>query len=245
MTKNGEFTYFSQIGEAGRNHSIGKPFSDSECPETFSDLAFLFGHLPEPPAKILECGCGTGWLSYFLAKRGYHCVGQDVSDEAITLAKENPPFTHNGEVEFVCSDFEDLKYEDEFDAVIFYSSLHHSENEFAAIESAYRSLKDGGILLAIEPGLGHEAQSQDVIDKYDVGDRDMPPSLMIRRGKEAGFREFKTYLHPSHLIKILYGGRPRGTLKQLIWKIPGFRYLVLLGLLIFFKRNTGAVWMRK
>ena len=98
MARDGEFTYFSQIGEEGRKHSIGKPFSGSECSESFSDLAFLFGHLPEPPARVLECGCGTGWLTYFLARRGYQCVCQDVSDEAITLAKENPPFTHNDSV---------------------------------------------------------------------------------------------------------------------------------------------------
>jgi len=213
LAKSGEFTYFDQIGEEGRNHSLGKPFSDSECSETFADLAFLFGHLPEPPARILECGCGTGWLSYFLARRGYKCVGQDVSDEAIKLAEKNLPFVQEDDVKFICSDFESLNYENEFDAVIFYSSLHHAEDELAAIESAYRSLRKGGILLAIEPGVGHEEQI--------------------------------TYPHPSHLMKIFYGRPPRGALNKTLWKIPGFKYLALLGLLIYFKRNNGAVLMRK
>ena len=245
LAKSGEFTYFDQIGEEGRNHSLGKPFSDSECSETFADLAFLFGHLPEPPARILECGCGTGWLSYFLARRGYKCVGQDVSDEAIKLAEKNLPFVQEDDVKFICSDFESLNYENEFDAVIFYSSLHHAEDELAAIESAYRSLRKGGILLAIEPGVGHEEQSREVIELFDVGDRDMPPALIIRRGKQAGFTEFITYPHPSHLMKIFYGRPPRGALNKTLWKIPGFKYLALLGLLIYFKRNNGAVLMRK
>lgn len=245
LTKQGEYTYFSQIGEAGRNHSIGKPFTDPECAETLADLAFLFSQLPEPPARVLECGCGTGWLSFFLAKRGYQVIGQDVSAEAVELAKKNPPFIQNGDVEFICSDFESMTYQDEFDAVIFYSSLHHSEDELSAIASAYKALKSGGVLLAIEPGLGHEENSQEVIEKYDVGDRDMPPSLITRRGKEVGFCSFKTYPHPSHLMKIFYGRVPHGTFRQRLWKIPGLKYLVLIVLMIYHKQDNGVVVMHK
>lgn len=245
MAREGELTYFSRIGEDGRQHAIRKPFTDPECPETFADLSFCFSKLPRPPARILECGCGTGWLSYFLAKRGYSVTGQDVSEEALELARSNPPFAETGDVEFICSDFEGLDLDNEYDAVIFYSSLHHAEDELGAIRSAYKALKPGGVLLTIEPGKGHEENSQHVIEEYDVGDRDMPPSLQIRRGKKVGFSEFEIFVHPVHIYKMFYGSGPEKPLKKLLWRIPGVRILALALLSAWYKRNNGAVLMRK
>jgi SAM-dependent methyltransferase len=245
VPKEGELTYFSQLGESGRQHSIGKPFSDGKCHEMFADLSLLFEKLPRPPAKVLECGCGTGWLSYFLAKRGYRVTAQDVSEEAVELARENPHWRGYGEVEFVCSDFEHLDLENEYDAVVFYGSLHHAQDELGAISSAYRALRQGGIFLSFEPGKGHEKRSRHVIEQYDVGDRDMPPTLQIRRGKEVGFREFEVYMHPGQANRLLYGSEDDLPYSRWIWKIPGTRLAALALLKIWLKRKNGVVLMRK
>lgn len=245
MPKEGELTYFSQIGESGRKHSIGKPFSDGKCHEMFADLSFLLTKLPKPPAKVLDCGCGTGWLSYFLARRGYTVTGQDVSEEAIALAQTSSPWPEPGAVEFVCSDFEGLDLNEEYDAVVFYGSLHHAQDELGAIRSAHKALKPGGTFLSIEPGKGHEERSRLIIEEYDVGDRDMPPTLQIQRGKEVGFRSYKTYVHPSHLNKLVYGPEDALPGHRWLWRIPGMRLAVLALLAFWLKRNNGAVLMRK
>lgn len=247
MAKPGELTYFSQLGDKGRAHAINKPFSDPECPEIFCNIAFFLGMLPPPPAKILECGCGTAWLSYFLAKKGYKCVGQDISQEALDLAMEFPVFQSGETVRFECTDFENMGDADQYDAVIFNGSLHHAEDEQAAIDSAYRVLKKGGVFLSIEPGAGHEKRSKKVIEQYDVGDRDMPPKLQIKCGRKSGFSEFKIYIHPSQLFKIFYDRTTTRTvgLLNFLLMIPGFNYLALIFIQIFYKRNDGAVWMRK
>jgi SAM-dependent methyltransferase len=245
MPKPGEYTYFEQIGEEGRRHAVNKPFSDEDTARTFMDLAALFSLLPAPPARILECGCGTGWLCYFLARKGYDVVGQDCSRDAIELAKANPLFTHAGKVEFICSDFEELDIENEFDAVVFYASLHHSQREEQAIRNAFRALRPGGVFLAIEPGVGHEAKSQQVIEKYDVGDRDMPPTLVVRIGKQAGFRERRIYLQPAQLTSVLYSQTPHSPKLQKLFRLPLARTMALLAGLLFLKRFNGLVWMRK
>ena len=98
MTIEGERSYFTMIGEEGRQHSINKPFSDDSCSKKFMDLAVIFSLLPPIPARILECGCGTGWLTYFMARKGYECVGTDVSQEAIELAIKNPVFSQNDNI---------------------------------------------------------------------------------------------------------------------------------------------------
>lgn len=246
MPRPGEFTYFAQIGEEGRNHSVNKPFSDSESPRFFMDMGAIFSFLPAPPARILDCGCGTGWLSYFLARKGYNVVGQDCNSDAIELAKTHPVFLKTGgSIDFVCGDFESLNYNNEFDAIIFYSSLHHSQDERKAIICAYKALKTGGVFIAIEPGVGHGAASVGTIAEFDVGDRDMPPSLVVRVGKEAGFRERKIVQHAGQLASALYGEEPHSPLLQKLWKIPGAKYAVLFASILFLKRRNGTVWMRK
>lgn len=247
MAKPGELTYFSQIGEKGRAYAVDKPFSAPECPEFLCNAGFFFAMLPPPPARILECGCGTGWMSYFLAKKGYQCVGQDISQEALDLAKEFPTFNSSKPVTFECTDFENMGEADQYDAVIFNGSLHHAEDEQAAIDSAYRVLKKGGVFVSVEPGVGHEERARKVIEEYDLGDRDMPPTLQIKCGKKAGFTEFKTYVHPAHVFKVFYGRTTNRTVGLLnsILKIPGVSYLALLYIMVFNKRNDGAVFMRK
>lgn len=245
MPREGELTYFSQIGESGRQHSIGKPFSDGKCHEMFADLSFLFSHLPKPPARVLECGCGTGWLSYFLARRGYEVTGQDVSEEAIALARANPTWPDPGKVEFVCSDFEGLDLQEQYDAVIFYGSLHHAEDELGAIRSAYKALKSGGVFLSVEPGKGHEKRSRRIIEEYDVGDRDMPPTLQVLRGKQSGFKDRKVYVHPAQVNKLIYGSEDTLPGPQWLWRIPGMRMFVLASLAFWLKRHNGVVVMRK
>jgi 2-polyprenyl-3-methyl-5-hydroxy-6-metoxy-1,4-benzoquinol methylase len=55
--------------------------------EVFPNRAFLERALPEPPADVLEYGCGTGAAACFLAARGFHVDALDLIPEAITLAR--------------------------------------------------------------------------------------------------------------------------------------------------------------
>jgi SAM-dependent methyltransferase len=246
MPRAGELTYFHNIGEDGRDHSINKPFSDQDTPLLFMDIGLIFSLLPSPPARVLECGCGTGWLSYFLSRKGFDVVGQDCSADAIDLAKSNPIFAKaNGNVSFICSDFESLEYENEFDAVIFYSSLHHSDDEGKAIKNAYRALKENGVFIAIEPGLGHERRAKEVIAKYDVGDRDMPPYLVAKRGKEIGFKKTKFYVHSGLLLATVYKHIPKNRAARLVLSVPGIKLFVFLFFSLFYKRYSGIVRMVK
>jgi ubiquinone/menaquinone biosynthesis C-methylase UbiE len=47
----------------------------------------LLGHLPEPPARIADLGCGTGTLAVLLAEAGYEVDGLDFSPRMVELAK--------------------------------------------------------------------------------------------------------------------------------------------------------------
>src|SRR5947208_15454467 len=159
MPRPGELTYYARIGEEGRRHAISKPFSDAECGLYLMRVGALFSLLPPPPARVLECGCGTGWLAYFLAQRGYDVVGADVSSDAIDLAKAHPIFEHGRLPDFIVADSESMEFNDEFDAVVFFDSLHHSIDELSALRSACRALRRGGVCVVLEPGRGHAKNS--------------------------------------------------------------------------------------
>src|SRR5947209_446007 len=150
MPRAGELTYYEAIGEHGRRHALDKPFSNVDRGRTFMQVGAILELLPPPPARILEGGCGTGWLAKILQHCGYEVVGIDVSPLAIELARLNPTFREAAVPDFEVGDCEHLRYEEEFDVVLFFDALHHSVDEQAALHCAYRALKPGGIFVASE-----------------------------------------------------------------------------------------------
>jgi SAM-dependent methyltransferase len=248
MPRAGELTYYERIGEAGRTHAVLKPFSDGDCGLYLLRAGALFSLLPPPPARVLDCGCGTGWLSYFMAQRGYQVVGTDVSAGAIELARSHPLFRDSALApvpEFVVADSEALTYDAAFDAVVFFDSLHHSIDESAALRSAYRALKPGGVCFALEPGRGHGRKSAEVDEAFDVTDKDMPPRHVCKVGRKAGFTRCRVVPAPQHLGKALYAnGRIPGWRGALL-SIRPLRHLIVHGIMLWQGWYCGIAILQK
>lgn len=207
MSKDAERAYLANLGEGGTDHSLGKPFSDPNCGIMLASIGYIMALLPRPPGHILDLGCGGGWTSQFLARHGYVVTGQDIAPDMIALAQANARL--NGVADrtmFLCSDYEHLDMEGQVDAALFFDALHHADDEALAIRSAWRALKPGGILITHEPGEGH-SQNPDSIEamrRFGVNERDMPPRLIIQRGREAGFTRFRVLPMPQRLYRIFY-----------------------------------------
>lgn len=212
MAKDGERAYLAAIGEDGRRHSLLKPFSDPTCGTNLASIAVIMSLLPEPPARILDLGCGGAWTSVFYALRGYRVTGQDIAPDMIDLAIENRD-RHDlspDQLDFICGDYEALADADGgYDCAIFFDSLHHSDDEGKAIRSAFDALKPGGILLTHEPGEGHAMNPFSIaaIEQFGVNERDMPPELIVQRGLEAGFKSYRVLPMPADLFHIFYEAR--------------------------------------
>lgn len=208
MPAPGELTYYERIGSVGREHALNKPFSDESRGARLMEVGAVLLLLPDPPARVLECGCGAGWLSYILAKSGYDVVGQDVSAHAIELARGNPMFrTLPNSPAFIASDFEELPFESEFDAAVFFDSLHHAIDMPRAISRVFRALKPGGLMIASEPGVGHARAASQFSQTWDVTDQDAPPELILKLSREAGFSAGKVFPHAEWLGPSLYDRR--------------------------------------
>ena len=207
MAKEGEIAYLKNIGEDGQVHALGKPFSDPYCGYYLTDIGQLISLLP--PGKLLDLGAGPGWTSIFFAKRGYDVTAQDISEDMVQLAKKNKLLYNVDNLDFTISDYEQLEFRDEFDYAVFFDSLHHSVNPQEAINVVYKILKPGGICLTVEPGKGHSKldSTLSAVKKWNVTEKDMPPSLIIKLAKNAGFRKTKVFLrqnnHPLEILPFL------------------------------------------
>jgi SAM-dependent methyltransferase len=222
VSKEAEKSFLTKVGEPGRRHSLYKPFSDHLCGTNLISIGFIISLLPPPPANLLDLGCGGGWTSTFFAKYGYNVVGQDISQDMIELARENKRINSLGSnLHFIQSDYESLDLDSYFDCAVFFDSLHHADDELAAIQSVYRLLKPGGVLLTHEPGEGHSKAvgSLEAVQLYGVNERDMPPSLIIRRGKEVGFQNFRVFPMPDEIKAVYYGRFPPPIFSWAGWKL--------------------------
>jgi len=95
---------------------------------------------------ILDLGCGAGWLSVILAKRGGQVHAVDISAEAINAALQMAKVNEVHEkIEFkVCSAY-NLDYPNSyFDLVIGQAILHHVGDKARLAKEIRRVLKPGG-----------------------------------------------------------------------------------------------------
>jgi ubiquinone/menaquinone biosynthesis C-methylase UbiE len=106
----------------------------------------------QPGARILDAGCGSGWLSRALVSHvapDGHIIGVDVSSSAIDLARKL-----SAEIQPECLTFEraDLQGpafpEASFDAIACISVLGFSDDPTQVLAQLRRVLRPGGRLLA-------------------------------------------------------------------------------------------------
>ena len=125
--------------------------------------------ITRPGARILDLGCGAGWLS-LAARLGAHVTGIDISPTNLAIGRDmaetnsrNFPFLYQrfaglpckledfGGVEYVYGDLNsaDLPAH-EYDAVVVADSLHHITNIERLVEQVRHTLKPGGRFIGID-----------------------------------------------------------------------------------------------
>jgi 2-polyprenyl-3-methyl-5-hydroxy-6-metoxy-1,4-benzoquinol methylase len=93
-------------------------------------LKQLEDFLYKPGGRVLDIGCGDGWVSLRLARKGMFVHGIDFSETQIALARQLvvaeglDKWAH-----FECVSSSDLPKHSRYDAVIIHAALHHLNRE--------------------------------------------------------------------------------------------------------------------
>lgn len=94
--------------------------------------------------KVLDIGCGPGWLSVQYARAGAHVTSVDLTDRAVELTRQHFEL-HGMKGDIRQANAEHLPFDDEsFDLVCSSGVLHHTPDTEKAISEACRvTRKDG------------------------------------------------------------------------------------------------------
>lgn len=96
--------------------------------------------------KILECACGTGMLSVYIAPRCKNLIATDISKNMLKEAKKK--CKHYNNVKFQIVDIFHLPYKDNsFDKVIAGNVIHLLDNPYQALKELERVCCKGGKII--------------------------------------------------------------------------------------------------
>lgn len=153
-------------------------------------LAAIF---PPAPARVLECGSGSGEVSAWMASRGYEVVLLDASPAALAFAEKRFHREHlTGE--FIPGNVYNLPFADNsFDIVMSFGLLEHFEDVDVVIAEMTRVLKPGGMFFA--DIVTERFSIQTVGNIFNAAVRIVYFTLKLKPGE--GLREAKALFKPE------------------------------------------------
>jgi 2-polyprenyl-3-methyl-5-hydroxy-6-metoxy-1,4-benzoquinol methylase len=212
--KQAEAEYPERVGEEGRAWIRSKPFANEprETARHLIDAGYVIELLDlRPGMRFVELGCGSGWLTRFVARHGLHAEGYDISPQMIEIARGEAR-AEGVVAKFDVADYEQLDLGRSFDACLTYDALHHSERPELVLATAHRALRPGGLLLVSEPNWKQRYQGRDASDAYGTTELGYSPRRLKRLLRDAGFTEIRRF-HNNR--KRLFSNAPADVLAHL------------------------------
>jgi len=106
-----------------------------------------FVDLSSGTGKIFEIGSGIGAVVSIYSKRGFECIGSDISEYILERAKKI-----NSDIPFIFCDIEKgIELDDNFDCILGFEVLEHINHLDDAISNIHSKLKEGGYFIGSTP----------------------------------------------------------------------------------------------
>ncbi len=114
-------------------------------------LDIILTYLPKEAKKVLEIGCGTGYISVELAKRGFEVTATEISEFELELAKERAK--KEGvldKIVFILERGEGISVKGSFDAAIGIGVLAYIDNVRKFLRDLNSVVKPGGTIIFVD-----------------------------------------------------------------------------------------------
>ena len=151
--------YFDKVDPAEQVYLYRKPFDLTEYNtqyylDMFNVLNLLQAMRVRPGGRILDVGCGAGWVAEILVALGYTVDAVEPCEDFADVAEKRLRSFHQHyrlpePFRFTVHrvPLEECTLPDAaFDGILFYASLHHIVDETRGLAQCFRLLKPGGIL---------------------------------------------------------------------------------------------------
>lgn len=107
----------------------------------------LLDFLPKRDGKLLDVGCGLGWVVAEAENRGFSAIGIDQAKPYINTGKKYL------KLNLILSDLEHFQTEEKFDVVVLKHVLEHVKNADKFLQKAHQLLNKKGLLLIACPNI--------------------------------------------------------------------------------------------
>ncbi|HWB58897.1 MAG TPA: class I SAM-dependent methyltransferase [Chthoniobacteraceae bacterium] len=182
-----------------------KPFWNAPAADKLlADFAFLLVWMERlgihAPARVIEIGCGPGWMSEFFAMEGYDTLGTSIApcDLPIWEGRVNACKARGtgARLRFAVCEMENVdklaEAQGKFDCCVVYEALHHAHDWRATVKAVANVLKPGGwFLVAAEPNVLHTVVSYRVALLTHTHEVGISRPQFIAELQGSGFDEIK------------------------------------------------------
>jgi ubiquinone/menaquinone biosynthesis C-methylase UbiE len=185
-------------------------------PVTRALIKFMLKFIPSNAANILETGCGTGRICFFLAKLfpNSHVLGTDISQDSMDLCLKGKKEKDLLNTDFKKMDATKLDLADgDFDVALCEGLLQHMPSDIAGLKEMVRVTKPGGLVFASVVNfncLPHTIYKMIRGKNYEhYPERSYTHRGLIKLFKEAGLRDIELYgVYPGYAMQRIEGYLP-------------------------------------
>ena len=165
--------------------------------------------------RLLELGCGSGWMAEFFVATGYDVVATTIAPQDQSAVESRAAALRakdaTSDLTFRLSPMESVHRVVEpnsFDAVYVHQALHHAFDWRTALSSAFQTLKPGGwMIIADEPNVLHTFINYRMGKFSRTHEIGMSRSEVVRCLRQIGYREIRSIspkwddrLHPHWIV---------------------------------------------
>jgi 2-polyprenyl-3-methyl-5-hydroxy-6-metoxy-1,4-benzoquinol methylase len=198
--------------ETARQNELKKPFWFPAAAERYLScfirlIKMLDRTKLAPPARLLELGCGTGWMSEWLAIAGFDVTATDINPSDINDAQARLRSIQTKgltvQLRFEIAPMESVAEQvgpvNHYDAVFVFEALHHAFDWRKTLQSSFECLRPGGwLLICNEPNLLHTFVSYRVAKLSNTHEIGFSRRALTRHLTKVGFARVKYMSTPFH-----------------------------------------------